>query len=195
MKYRIKKGTNAIGCLFLSPFLMGVAIFPIIGIVLAIVGINSKIKMNKETQDYVETVGYYKNSTYITKNDEGTPLYKLNYEYVAYGENYIVSTNYLTNIIPKVGEEETIKYNSRNPNEAVITSKTEYGIMIFVGVMFVIIPFSWILPMTIGAIISKLKNRKIAKKEKREYPKSEQNNILTVKKAKDNDDDNPIKDL
>lgn len=191
----MEKGTRLVGCIFFAPFIICGAVFPIVGIVLVIIGTSLEVKMNNNTQDYVETIGYYKNSTYVSTNDEGSKLYKLNYEYIAYGETYLVSTNYSTNSIPKIGEEETIKYNPRNPNEAVITSKTIYGTLILIGILFVILPFSWILPIVIIAIISKFKNTGKVKKNNEEYQKSKDNKVLTVRELEDNDNDDPIKNL
>lgn len=189
----MEKEAKTIGCLFLSPFIIVGSIFPIVGIILVIVGINLEIKMNNETQNHVETRGYYRSCTYVTTNDEGVNLYKLNYEYTVNGEIYVVNTDYSTNNIPNIGDEETIKYNPENPSEAIITSKTISETIMFIGAIFTFLPFVWILPIVIISIIAKSKNIRTMERMNKEYQNPKPNKIVTVKKKEDNDD--PIKNL
>lgn len=168
-----------VGCILLLPFIGIMLIFPITGLVLVILGINSSIKINQETQNYIETTGYYINSIYSTTDDEGTRLYNLQYEYTINGDQYIAETDYLTNNIPNVGSEKKIKYNPDNPTQAIIVGFDSNGMMIITGAGFLLLSSWWMIPMIVKAI--KCYKRKIVKSG---------NNL---KKEIDNDNNNPIK--
>lgn len=197
----MKKGAKSLGCLILSPFIITGGIFPFVGIILIIVGISLDAKMNNKTQNYIETKGYYKSCTYITTSDEGYDLYKLNYEYTANGETYLVSTDYSTNNIPNIGDEETVKYNPHFPSQAEITSNTMAESIIFMGAIFTFVPFVMVVPIVIIIIIFKSKNIRTMERMNKEYQNTKVNKTtkLTSKIDEDNNDDinndDPIKNL
>ncbi len=189
----MEKGIKAIGCLFLSPFIISGTLFPIIGIILVITGIGLEIKRDNDTENYIETKGYYINSTYVSTDEDGTRFYELNYEYTVNGEKFVVSTDYSTNNVPNIGEEETIRYNSENPNEAVIISNTFYKILIFIGVIFIVISCIWIFPIVFVAGFAKHKNKEKIKMMNNDS--NIENNKELNEKIVEDDNDDPIKNL
>ena len=137
------------------PFLGIILIFPTIGLVLTIMGILLNVNANKISKNYVEVIGYYKDKIYAS-TDDGTKLYNLEYLYTVNGDQYVIETDYITNIIPKYGSEKKIKYNPENPSEAIISGFNSYYIMIITGIGFLIISSILIIPMTISHVKIKL---------------------------------------
>lgn len=174
---------------FLLPIVVLFLSFPIIGICLILVGINSNIRINKETENYVETTGYYKDKIYAYTDSEGIILYKLQYEYTINGDQYYIETDYSTNIIPKVGSEKVIKYNPDNPIQAVIIGFNSNGIMIIIGIAFVVLSSWWIVLI----IIKKIKHIKYDVKNSNSKKIVIRKKVIKHDKDELNDDSDPIK--
>lgn len=175
-----------IGCLIALPFLGMVGIFPMVGLIITIIGISMTLKTNEMAKNYLETVGYYKDYIYSYKDEDGTPLYNLEYEYTVNGDQYRVQTNYVTSNIPNYGQEKKVKYNPENPNEAIIDGFGVPSIMIITGSGFILLSCIWIIPIIIM-------NRKMRKNRKSKNENLDDTNIKYNGNIDDNDDFDPIK--
>ena len=112
----------------------------VIGVFLLFFGIKDVYDLNQQTKNYVTTNGYYKDYDIY---DEST--YRLNYIYVVDNEEYSITTNYGTNHIPQENSVREVKYNSSNPEEAVLVGANSSKMMIFMGVFFMLGSFTFIL--------------------------------------------------
>lgn len=120
--------------------LVGIAL--LIGIFLLGFGIKNTYELKKETENYAVTEGYL--SDYELRESGSSTnrsySYYLTYSYVVDGQEYTVTTDYGSGSIPEIGSTKEIKYNPQNPEEAVIAGISGSIIMIFMGVMFILIP-------------------------------------------------------
>lgn len=121
-------------------FLVGLCL--LCGILLLIFGIKNTSDLKKETENYAVTEGYL--SDYELRESGSTTdrsySYYLTYSYVVGGREYTVTTDYGSGSVPEMGSTKEIKYNPQNPEEAVIAGMNGSIIMIFMGVMFILIP-------------------------------------------------------
>ena len=119
-----------------------VGIFILIGMFLLGFGIKNTLELNKKTENYAVTEGYL--SDYEIRESGSTTdrrySYYMTYSYVVDGQEYTVTTDYGSGSVPKMGSTKVIKYNPQNPEEAVIAGMNGSIIMIFMGVMFTLIP-------------------------------------------------------
>lgn len=109
----------------------------IIGVVILVFGVKGIIDKNIEIKDYIEIEATFEGTSF--ENEEGE-TYGLGYVYVVDGEEYYISTDYSTSVVPKEGSVKTIKYNPENPSEAVIIGYGDEILVILLGLMFVGIP-------------------------------------------------------
>lgn len=120
--------------------LVGIAF--LIGIFLLGFGIKNTLELNKKTENYAVTEGYL--SDYELRESGSSTdrrySYYLTYSYVVDGREYTVTTDYGSGSVPEIGSTKEIKYNPQNPEEAVIAGMNGSIIMIFMGVMFTLIP-------------------------------------------------------
>lgn len=120
--------------------LVGIAF--LIGIFLLGFGIKNTLELNKKTENYAVTEGYL--SDYELRESGSSTdrsySYYMTYSYVVDGQEYTVTTDYGSGSVPKMGSTKEIKYNPQNPEEAVIAGMNGSIIMIFLGVMFTLIP-------------------------------------------------------
>lgn len=135
-------------------------IFIIVGSILVLLGIKNISNQKDRVNGYIEIeASYVDKHIYSSKatstfeyeynNVESDTLYSLIYSYTVDGKKYTISTDYGTNIIPKVGSTKTIKYNPDNPSEAIFVDG--YGInslFLFLGAIFVVFPIIIIVAMT-----------------------------------------------
>lgn len=123
-----------------STLLVGLCL--LCGILLLIFGIKNTSDLKKETENYAVTEGYL--SDYELRESGSTTdrsySYYLTYSYVVDGREYTVTTDYGSGSVPEMGSTKEIKYNPQNPEEAVIAGMNGSIIMIFMGVMFILIP-------------------------------------------------------
>ena len=105
------------------------------GIIMLSVSTVSIFNYSNKISNYVETKGYFYD--YSTYSDN---TYTLIYSYYVNNIEYTVSTTYGTAMIPKQDTIKTVKYNPDNPEEAVIVGGESYKFMIFIGILFIIIP-------------------------------------------------------
>jgi len=115
------------------------SIFIIFGIGMLFLGGNGIKNKKEQTENYIEVTGNYIDKTVYSSDSDGT-TYSLIYSYTVDGRKYTVSTNYGTNVIPKIGSEKKIKYNPSNPNQAVILGFDGNYLILICGIAFVIVP-------------------------------------------------------
>ncbi len=128
------------------------AFLPIIvlicGIFLICLGIGEKSDF---PDDYVETVGYYIDSTLAEdayydpqKHTKDETTYHLTYCFEVDGKKYYTTTDYATAFRPSYGEEIKILYDEENPENAVIggPAKSDTSLILF-GIFFILgsLPF------------------------------------------------------
>ena len=105
------------------------------GIIMLSISTVTIFDYSNKISNYVETKGYF--SDYSTYSDS---TYKLIYSYYVNNIEYNVSTTYGTAMIPKQDTIRTVKYNPNNPEEAVIVGGEGYIFMIFMGILFIVVP-------------------------------------------------------
>ncbi len=116
------------------------SLFILIGIIMLYFGTSSLLKKVIKTSNYVETVGYFVDYEIYNSDEDGT-TYKLIYSYTIDDNEYTISTDYGTDIIPKEGSTRNIKYNPDDPSQAIIIGGGSEIILLLIGFMFTIIPF------------------------------------------------------
>ena len=143
-KKRIFDDYDIIVSLFKKPHFLSVLllstliIFSIFGFVLIYFGVNSI--SNNSFKDYVKTTGYF--VSYDVVDSDDSAIYKLIYEYEVDGEVYQVMTDYSTNSLPNIGSTRIVKYNPFNPSQSVIVGGTNVYLMLFLGVLFFLMPLA-----------------------------------------------------
>ena len=110
----------------------------IVGIALVYFGIKDQNELKQKTKDYIETEGYFTDYSVYSESEDGT-TYRLIYTYEVNGEEYTVSTDYGTAIIPKENSTKMIKYDENNPSEAILEGANGNNIKIYIGAFFIII--------------------------------------------------------
>lgn len=116
-----------------------------VGIGLFAEGSIEKMKFNKNTKGYESVEGYYiDHELYSEAKTTGRrhkqATYALVYAYTVDGKNYTAKTDYGTGVLPDYGSVKTIRYNPSNPAQAVVSGTNGPIIMIFIGLMFILIP-------------------------------------------------------
>ena len=114
------------------------------GILMLFFGVKDSYNLNKLTKSYISTDGYF-NSYEIYSSDKEGMTYKLNYCYNVNGEEYMVSTNYGTNYIPKQNSIREVKYNPENPSESILVGTNNSNSLIFIGIFFTLVSITFIL--------------------------------------------------
>lgn len=105
------------------------------GIIMLSISTVTIFDYSNKISNYVETKGYF--SDYSTYSDS---TYTLIYSYYVNNSEYNVSTTYGTSMIPKHDTIRTVKYNPDNPEEAVIVGGESYIFMMFMGILFIVVP-------------------------------------------------------
>lgn len=117
----------------------------VLGIGLFLEGITETIRYNKKTEDYESTQGtyieceIYREARHVGRRYRSA-TYTLIYEYQVEGVRYTVKTDHGTGAIPKIGSVQEILYNPENPAEAVVTGTNKPKILLFVGLLFILVP-------------------------------------------------------
>ena len=129
---------------FLIPKIL-VVLCLILGMGLFVEGSIEKVKFNKKTEGYESVEGYYidhelYSEAKTTGRRQKQETYALIYAYSVEGQEYTVKTDYGTGVLPVYGAAKEIHYNPSNPAEAVVSGTNGPIIMIFIGLMFVLIP-------------------------------------------------------
>lgn len=146
-----KTTTSMVPILFVSMFL-------VIGLGLLFFGIKGTYELNKKSKNYEETEAYYSDYEIYSSNRKET-MYRLIYTYTVRDIEYEITTDYGTNVIPKLGSKRTIKYNPDNPEEAFLVGSNTQMVLIFMGILFTMVPLIFLSQML--SIFDKLKKLKI----------------------------------
>ncbi|MEG1140977.1 MAG: hypothetical protein RSE41_00700 [Clostridia bacterium] len=128
------------------------------GIIMLLFGMNGTNELDRKTENYQETNGYF-SSYSIYSSDKDKTTYRLVYTYIVNGENYTVSTDYGTQFIPKENNIEKIKYNPEYPEQSIIVGTNTNNSLIFIGIIFITVPIVIFLGML--SIIGYFKKVKI----------------------------------
>ena len=127
--------------------LLLISVCIISGIIMLSMGISDTLEINKSAGGYEVTTGYlldynlYSKGGYdAAKNSHTSDTYTLTYNYNVLGREYTVTTDYGTSFVPEIGSEREIRYNPKNPEEAVIVGSNSNVLLIFMGIFFIIIP-------------------------------------------------------
>lgn len=112
------------------------------GILLLAFGIKNTYDLSRETENYASAQGYLSDYEIMESGSANNRSYSyyLTYSYVVDGRGYTVTTDYGSGSVPEMGSTKEIKYNPENPEEAVIGGISGSVIMIFLGIMFILIP-------------------------------------------------------
>lgn len=118
----------------------------LIGIGLLIAGFGKSITIDKETQGFVRVDGYlieycsYSDADINDKIHHRQDTYALKYQYEVDGINYLLTTDYGTNILPKINSCRSILYDPNNPTEAMLDGVNRGSGLICVGLIFMMVP-------------------------------------------------------
>ena len=110
------------------------------GIMMISAGVTDKIEYNNSLSNYIETKGYF--SSYKIIPDDG---YLLNYSYFVDNKEYTASIKFVSVMLPKKNTIRMIKYNPENSSESIIIGNESFVFFIFWGIVFIIIPLSFII--------------------------------------------------
>ncbi len=109
------------------------------GICMLFFGISGAVHQNQITKSYDTIDGYFTDYSIYSSDEDGT-TYRLTYSYVLNYQEYTVSTDYGVGSIPEPGSVKTIKYNPKNPEEAVIVGSNQNSFLILMGILFTFVP-------------------------------------------------------
>lgn len=126
--------------------LLLLAICILFGVCILVAGIIQTYKGNEKTKNYQEVEGQFV-SYGDYANDEEKKTYFLTYSYHIDGQEYTVSTEYGTEIIPEKNSTRVIKYNPDNPKEAIIQGASNATFLILLGILFTFVPLFILLVM------------------------------------------------
>ena len=140
----MKQGKAGLSKGFLIPKIL-IILCLILGAGLFVEGSIEKVKFNQKTKGYESVDGYYIDSELYSEAKRTGRRYKeatysMIYTYTVDGQNYTVKTDYGSGVLPEYGSVKTIRYNPSNPSQAVVSGTNGPVIMIFIGLMFVLIP-------------------------------------------------------
>lgn len=117
----------------ITVFLVGIIL--ISGIILLCLGIKDTYVLSKKTKNYIYITGYFKDYKVYSTDKEGT-TYKLVYTYTVNNRNYEIETDYGSGYIPKQNSTRKVKYNPKNPNQAILIGTNGNNFLIFMGSFF-----------------------------------------------------------
>jgi cytochrome c oxidase assembly protein Cox11 len=123
-----------------KPQILMLLVFIFIGFVLMFFGTKNIYDIILKTKDYISVSGNFVGVNSCSADEDGETC-TLKYQYIVGDEEYFVSTDYGSGVIPKIGTIKTIKYNPNNPSESVIDGFNYGGGLLFIGFIFAAIPF------------------------------------------------------
>ncbi|MDO5411085.1 MAG: DUF3592 domain-containing protein [Lachnospiraceae bacterium] len=160
----------------------------IIGILILFSGIKGVVELTIISQNYEATEGtffdyevYSKGGYNAVKRRHTNDTYRLFYTYQVNGQEYTVSTDMGTGIIPNYGSVKTIRYNPAYPEEAFVSGPNSHSFKILFGLFFTVNPlfFIWLLKPEKENTNTK-KNKKKSQKKKQNQGKIPIDGIGTV---------------
>lgn len=117
----------------ITVFLVGTIL--ISGIIILFLGIKDTYVTNKKTKNYIYAVGYFKDYKIYSVDKDGT-TYKLIYTYTVNNKKYEITTDYGSGYIPKQNSTRKVKYNPKNPKQAILIGMNRNSMLIFMGSFF-----------------------------------------------------------
>lgn len=107
-------------------------------------GIKDVYKINLKSKNYREIDGYLSNYQ-VYSDDDNNATYQLEYSYKVNHKEYKIFIDYGVGILPKKGSTRKILYNPNNPAESTIVGATTGHFLIFMGIIFTLIPLVMII--------------------------------------------------
>lgn len=126
----------------ISSFLIGICLLS--GIAMLFFGIRDTYQLNKTVREYSTTNGYFSDYAIYHSDKDGT-TYRLFYTYEVEGMKYTAKTDYGTNYIPDKNSIREVKYNPKNPEEAILVGSNSKSFLILMGLFFTLGSFTFIL--------------------------------------------------
>lgn len=117
----------------------------IIGPTFLYIGIRNTYKLNKLTKNYILTNGYFKDYEVYNTSKKSNTTYKLIYTYEVSGKKYSISTDYGVGSIPEKNSIRKVKYNSQNPNKAILLGTNHSNFLIYFGAFFTLVGTTFVL--------------------------------------------------
>lgn len=117
----------------ITVFLVGTIL--ISGIIILFLGIKDTYVINKKTKNYIYAVGYFKDYKIYSVDKDGT-TYKLIYTYIVNDKKYEITTDYGSGYIPKQNSTRKVKYNPKNPKQAILIGMNRNNLLIFMESFF-----------------------------------------------------------
>lgn len=133
---KIKKKNGFSFQIVVSYFL--VASVLLVGIICLFIGIKDTYYSNKRTENYLVTTAYYNNYEIYDSNDRNNTTYRLIYVYEVNDNKYTIKTDYGSGSIPDMNSERKIKYNPRDPSEAIFLGTNKNSMLIYFGTFFLL---------------------------------------------------------
>ncbi len=126
----------------ISSFLVMVIL--LLGIIFLFIGIKDTYILNRKTENYISTNGYFIDYEIYNSSKRST-TYKLNYIYLVDGKEYAVSTDYGAGYIPEKNSVRIVKYNPDNPEESILIGTNSKNFLIYLGTFFILGSVAFIL--------------------------------------------------
>ena len=113
-----------------------VASILLVGIICLFIGIKDIYYTNKKTKNYLTTTAYYDSYEIYDSNDGNNTTYRLIYVYEVNDNKYTIKTDYGSGSIPDMNSERKIKYNPKNPSDAIFLGTNKNSMLIYFGAFF-----------------------------------------------------------
>lgn len=141
-KYFFHKRMNMSFLFYVPVLLVSICLF--IGLFLFVTGVKDTLEMSINTKNYLSVNGYFYDYDIYSQDEDGT-TYRLKYQYEVNGKIYRISTSYGSNYIPDINSIRIIKYDSNNPNNAILEGTNSNNMKIFMGAFFTLGSFTFVL--------------------------------------------------
>lgn len=112
----------------------------LVGTVSLFVGIKDSVSLAAKTKDWFDTTGYFRDYSIYNVNSDGETTYRLKYIYYAGGAEYIIETDYGSEIIPEIDSVRTVLYEPENPENALLKGGNSSDVFLYTGVLFTFAP-------------------------------------------------------
>ena len=110
----------------------------LVGIICLFIGIKDTYYANKKTENYLITTAYYNNYEIYDSNDRNNTTYRLIYVYEVNDNKYTIKTDYGSGYIPDMNSGRKIKYNPKDPSEAIFIGTNKNSMLIYFGTFFLL---------------------------------------------------------
>lgn len=143
-----KKKASGFDIFIIPKLLIFLALF--LGIGMLVQGLKEHFELRNRIAGYESVEGYFidtglYSSAHSTGRHHQGATYYLIYEYQVDGVRYTAKTDHGSGVIPPLGHAKTIYYDPLNPSKAVISGTNGPSILIFIGLMFTLVPLVMLL--------------------------------------------------